>query len=181
MHSAFVFLVALQHYACTLLWPSLVFVKKLCTRLMLVLRQEACISRWDIWMDIDLYAYRKAHMACIYIMLCLFAHSERYETCYKQNQPQENQTTVKEPWKIYLVTPVILSVAAAEACAEHQTNIWHMASVLFFSPYKSPPHISGCISSSTAVAQALWHLQVLTIKNILIDHGKIWQKCLVCS
>lgn len=44
-------------------------------------------------MEKDLYAYRKAHMACIYIMLCLFAHSERF----KQNQPQENQTTVKEP------------------------------------------------------------------------------------
>lgn len=48
-------------------------------------------------MDIGLYAYRKTHMACIYIMLYLFAHSERYETCYKQNQPQETQTTVKEP------------------------------------------------------------------------------------
>lgn len=48
-------------------------------------------------MDVDLYAYRKAHMACICIMLCLFAYSKRYETCYKQNQPQENQTKVKEP------------------------------------------------------------------------------------
>lgn len=48
-------------------------------------------------MYIDLYAYREACMACIYIMLCLFAHSERYETFYEQKQPQENQTTVKEP------------------------------------------------------------------------------------
>lgn len=148
----------------------------MCTILMQVLRQQACVSRWDIWMDIDLYAYRKAHMACIYIMLCLFAHSERYKTCYKQNQPRENQTTMKEPWKTYLVTPIML----LSCCCRSMS--WALEQCLTYGKLLQipSPHLSTYIQFNCS-SSALGHLKVLAIKNILIDHSKIWQKYLVGS
>lgn len=116
MHSAFVFWVVLQHYAYTLLWPSFVFVKNLCTIFMWILRQWTCICRPGIWMDIHIYTHKHSYGVHIHTALCSCTSWEIRNLLKAESVPRESNYNERILENLFYYTRYTLTCCRRSTC-----------------------------------------------------------------